>query len=134
MAALADALAGSIGSCIAAILFFPLDTAKTRVQASHSGSSNTDSGGGGSGSAGEGSQRSGAAVQRVLGSRTLAALLDVYTREGPSALFRGLDAKVLSALSSGFIYFYAYAFLKAAVKRRWKGGKVPVPLSLLTAQ
>jgi hypothetical protein len=27
-------------------------------------------------------------------------------------LFRGLDAKVLSALSSGFIYFYAYAFLK----------------------
>ncbi|KAG5179388.1 mitochondrial carrier domain-containing protein [Tribonema minus] len=129
MAALADALAGSIGSCIAAILFFPLDTAKTRVQASHSGSSDTDgSGGGGSGgssgggSAVERSQRSDAAVRRVLGSRTLAALLDVYTREGPSALFRGLDAKVLSALSSGFIYFYAYAFLK-----------VPVPLSLLTA-
>jgi Mitochondrial carrier protein len=32
MVALADAVAGSIGSCLATVVFYPIDIAKTRVQ------------------------------------------------------------------------------------------------------
>jgi Mitochondrial carrier protein len=32
MAQLADAVAGSIGSCLATVVFYPIDIAKTRVQ------------------------------------------------------------------------------------------------------
>lgn len=35
MAPFADAVAGSVGAAFATVFFFPIDTAKTRVQVKH---------------------------------------------------------------------------------------------------
>lgn len=117
-AALTDALAGALGSVVAVAVFYPIDVAKTRAQASLSPTSplpssghaleNRDSdskGGGGNGTAG--GREAG-----WLRSRTLSALVSLVRQEGASRLYEGIEAKALQSLLGSFIYFYAYAFIK----------------------
>lgn len=111
VSALADAFAGSLGGCLSALVFYPIDVAKTHVMVS---------------------KGEHAAARRVLRSRTLATFLRILRYDGVGGLFRGVGMKATNAFVSGFIYFYAYTFLKNAIKRR-SGGKVSAPLSLLTA-
>lgn len=106
LAALADALAGALGSVVAVAAFYPIDIAKTRAQASSSSAVRSGSPAG----HGEGGERKRGAW---LKSRTLAALVSLVRKEGGVLrLYEGIEAKALQALMGSFVYFYAYAFIK----------------------
>ncbi|CAB1113290.1 unnamed protein product [Ectocarpus sp. CCAP 1310/34] len=142
LAALSDALAGALGSVVAVAVFYPIDIAKTRAQASspvttrsrhdHDESSggydsNTEEGSTAPGGGRVGSRNTARAAdgrRRVwFRSRTLAALLSIVRTEGGlPRLYEGIEAKVLQALLGSFVYFYAYAFIKGLLRRRAAGG------------
>ncbi|CAM9147566.1 unnamed protein product [Ectocarpus sp. 12 AP-2014] len=142
LAALSDALAGALGSVVAVAVFYPIDIAKTRAQASspvttRSRHDNDESSGGHDSSteesftAPEGGRvgssntaRAGDGRRRVwFRSRTLAALLSIVRTEGGlTRMYEGIEAKVLQALLGSFVYFYAYAFIKGLMRRRAAGG------------
>ena len=124
-AALADALAGAIGSVVAVAVFYPIDVAKTRAQASLSSAplpNNHDA------RPGDYDRSRGAAPSRMgdgkgvvsasgreggwFKSKTLSALVSLVRNEGASRLYEGIEAKALQSLLGSFIYFYAYAFIK----------------------
>ncbi|CAM9318698.1 unnamed protein product [Choristocarpus tenellus] len=119
LSAVADALAGALGSVVAMSVFYPVDIAKTRTQAA---SPVTHS---------NGKERKKQA-RRLLQSRTLATLVDLVREEGPRCAYRGVKAKTLQALAGSFVYFYAYSFVKAAIRRR-TGGTLRPSLNLLAA-
>lgn len=106
LTALADALAGAIGSVVAALAFYPIDIAKTRAQAQRNTSSGVRH---------DLLMQSMKGWQRFARSRTLAALFSLVRREGPLRIFAGIEAKALQALLGSFVYFYAYAFVKVTV-------------------
>lgn len=112
LAALADALAGALGSVVAVAAFYPIDVAKTRAQASSSAARSDASG------HGRGEERKRGARLR---SRTLAALVSLVRKEGGVLrLYEGVEAKALQALMGSFVYFYAYALIKVIVLgSRW---------------
>ncbi|CAM9380258.1 unnamed protein product [Laminaria digitata] len=131
-AALTDALAGALGSVVAVAVFYPIDVAKTRAQASSSPSS--------SGHARDDHEPIDAASRRGSGegvaggreagwlrSRTLSALVSLVRHEGVSRLYEGIEAKALQSLLGSFIYFYAYAFIKGAMRRRFQRGGGGMP-------
>ncbi|CAM9438239.1 unnamed protein product [Ectocarpus sp. 8 AP-2014] len=143
LAALSDALAGALGSVVAVAVFYPIDIAKTRAQASspvttRSRHDHDESSGGHDSSTEESSTapeggrvgssntaRAGDGRRRVwFRSRTLAALLSIVRTEGGflTRLYEGIEAKVLQALLGSFVYFYAYAFIKGLMRRRAAGG------------
>ncbi|CAM9836439.1 unnamed protein product [Ectocarpus sp. 4 AP-2014] len=142
LAALSDALAGALGSVVAVAVFYPIDIAKTRAQASSpvttrsrhdndESSDGRDSSTEESSTAPEGGRvgssntaRPGDGRRRVwFRSRTLAALLSIVRTEGGlTRLYEGIEAKVLQALLGSFVYFYAYAFIKGLMRRRAAGG------------
>ena len=129
LAALADALAGALGSVVAVAVFYPIDIAKTRAQASSSPSTPSTScehpsldghraehqssrGAVSSSSAAE-TSREGGRSRRRFRSRTLDALVSIVRNEGGlTRLYHGIEAKALQALLGSFVYFYAYAFIK----------------------
>ncbi|CAM9626278.1 unnamed protein product [Ectocarpus sp. 6 AP-2014] len=142
LAALSDALAGALGSVVAVAVFYPIDIAKTRAQASspvttRSRHDHDESSGGHDSSTEENSAapeggRVGSSNTALAGdgrrrvwfrSRTLAALLSIVRTEGGlTRLYEGIEAKVLQALLGSFVYFYAYAFIKGLMRRRAAGG------------
>lgn len=103
LVALADALAGALGSVVAALAFYPIDIAKVRAQAQRRSAD---------GAAKDPKQEGAKRGRAFFRSRTLAALLSLIRKEGPFKVFAGIESKSLQALLGSFVYFYSYAFIK----------------------
>lgn len=110
--ALADATAGVIGSLSAMIIFYPLDTIKTNIQAAASKSNTNDK------------EHKISAVQMLIRILTgHSSGLQSSTREDPQStraqisriksLFRGIPIKALHTVTSSFTYFYLYSLLQS---------------------
>ncbi|KAL4239788.1 hypothetical protein ACF0H5_000591 [Mactra antiquata] len=84
---LVHAVSGAVGSVVGLTVFFPLDTARTRLQVDDDRKAKS----------------------------TPYVLLDITNQEGFSALYRGLIPVVTTLCCSNFVYFYAYNSLKAVV-------------------
>lgn len=109
---------------VAVAVFYPIDIAKTRAQASSTSTSCIHPSHGDYSEEhhrSRGAFRSAAEIARQSSkgrrgwfrSRTLAALLSIARNEGGlTRVYEGIEAKALQALMGSFIYFYAYAFIK----------------------
>lgn len=126
LAALTDALAGALGSVIAAVTFYPIDIAKTRVQAATRLSTAAAAAAAGpprNGRAGSEGTTSiqvneGAGRRTHIESGTMSTLLTLAKQRGGLArLYEGIEAKALQSLMGSFVYFYAYAFVKVRIAR-----------------
>lgn len=108
---------------VAVAVFYPIDIAKTRAQASSASASCKHPSHGDcreENRCSRGSVPSAAEIAREnneprgwFRSRTLAALMSIVRNEGGlTRLYEGIEAKALQALLGSFVYFYAYAFIK----------------------
>jgi len=86
------ALAGALGACFSNAIVYPLDVAKTRIQAT----SSTAKG------------------KRKDELTMLSVLLDIFHHEGIPGWYRGFAATMLNTFSMQYAYFFFYAFLRAA--------------------
>ncbi|KAF8239654.1 adenine nucleotide transporter [Tricholoma matsutake] len=105
------ALAGALGGCFSTAVVYPLDVAKTRIQAFP-----TD---------GKGKGRGNLSMMSVL--------LRIYRKEGVSGLYRGFGATMLNTFSMQYAYFFFYSFVRTTYINRLTrklpvGSKLP-PLS-----
>ena len=102
-----EALAGAFGGFAGAVVFYPLDTVKTRIQA--------------------------AVENEKVHSRTW---FDVFSslvqKEGLAALFAGVGAKGVHSLTSSFLYFLTFSALRRRVEAQ-TGAKIGVGANLLIA-
>ena len=102
-----EALAGAFGGFAGAVVFYPLDTVKTRIQA--------------------------AVENEKVRSRTW---FDVFSslvqKEGLAALFAGVGAKGVHSLTSSFLYFLTFSALRRRVEAQ-TGAKIGVGANLLIA-
>ncbi|EGN98816.1 hypothetical protein SERLA73DRAFT_181469 [Serpula lacrymans var. lacrymans S7.3] len=102
------ALGGALGACFSNAVVYPLDVAKTRIQASSSD---------------------------VKGKRTkklsmLSVLLQIFREEGILGWYRGFAATMLNTFSMQYAYFFFYSFVRTSyIKRLTRklpaGSKVP---------
>ncbi|KAJ7592900.1 mitochondrial carrier domain-containing protein [Mycena floridula] len=84
---LAAALAGALGGCFSTAVVYPLDVAKTRIQALPKGKH-----------------------QESLSMLTV--LLQVFNKEGIKGLYRGFGATMLNTFSMQYAYFFFYSFVR----------------------
>ncbi|KAF8623653.1 hypothetical protein AX17_007352 [Amanita inopinata Kibby_2008] len=103
------ALAGALGGCFSTAVVYPLDVAKTRIQAIPSSGKNKND------------------------LSLLSVLLRVYRKEGISGLYRGFGATMLNTFSMQYAYFFFYSlvrnsYIKRLTRRLPPGKKLP-PLS-----
>ncbi|KAF5372772.1 hypothetical protein D9615_010126 [Tricholomella constricta] len=105
------ALAGALGGCFSSAVVYPLDVAKTRIQAlpSHGKGKGSDS------------------------SSILAVLVRIYKTDGVFGLYRGFGATMLNTFSMQYAYFFFYSFVRNSYITRLTqklppGSKLP-PLS-----
>lgn len=82
---LVHAVAGAVGSVVGLTAFFPLDTARTRLQVD----------------------------DKRTAKHSLALVAEIVKQEGFTSLYRGLVPVVTSLCCSNFVYFYTYSCLKA---------------------
>ncbi|KAJ7031292.1 mitochondrial carrier domain-containing protein [Mycena alexandri] len=80
------ALAGALGGCFSTAVVYPLDVAKTRIQASK-GKSKDD-------------------------LSMLAVLLRIFKKEGIFGFYRGFGATMLNTFSMQYAYFFFYSFVR----------------------
>ncbi|XP_052262418.1 peroxisomal membrane protein PMP34-like isoform X2 [Dreissena polymorpha] len=83
---LVHAVAGAVGSVVSMIVFYPLDTARTRLQVDDKRKAN----------------------------HTPTVIADIISQEGFTALYRGLVPVLTTISCSYFVYFYTYNCLKTA--------------------
>ncbi|KAL1666845.1 mitochondrial carrier domain-containing protein [Schizophyllum commune] len=106
----ASALAGALGACFSTAVVYPLDVAKTRIQALPSDGPKT---------------QADVSMLRVL--------LRVYKREGIMGWYRGFAATMLNTFSMQYAYFFFYAFVRssyiARLRRNAPKGSALPPLS-----
>ncbi|KAF9000664.1 mitochondrial carrier domain-containing protein [Cyathus striatus] len=105
------ALAGALGGCFSTAVVYPLDVAKTRIQALPSDS--------------KGKNKNELSMMSVL--------LKVYKSEGVTGLYRGFGATMLNTFSMQYAYFFFYSFVRNSYIKRLTsklspGSKLP-PLS-----
>ncbi|XP_020607340.1 peroxisomal membrane protein PMP34-like [Orbicella faveolata] len=86
------ALAGAVGSVTAMTVFYPLDTARTRLQVD----------------------------DKRKAKSTAYILMDIIQEEGVHSLYRGLLPVLSSLYCSNFLYFYTFNGLKTAFVGRGK--------------
>ncbi|KAF9048584.1 mitochondrial carrier domain-containing protein [Panaeolus papilionaceus] len=103
------ALAGALGGCFSTAVVYPLDVAKTRIQAlpSEKGKNKDLS--------------------------MLSVMLRIYAKEGILGLYRGFGATMLNTFSMQYAYFFFYSFVRSSYIKRLTsklppGSKLP-PLS-----
>ncbi|KAG6916055.1 hypothetical protein DXG01_008628 [Tephrocybe rancida] len=84
------ALAGALGGCFSTAVVYPLDVAKTRIQALPASAK------------GKGKDN----------LSMLAVLLRIYKTEGVSGLYRGFGATMLNTFSMQYAYFFFYSFVR----------------------
>ncbi|KAF7985711.1 hypothetical protein HWV62_2296 [Athelia sp. TMB] len=104
---LAAALAGALGGCFSNAVVYPLDVAKTRIQAS------TDKGKG-----------------KSADASMLPVLLKILKEEGLAGWYRGFAATMLNTFSMQYAYFFFYSFVRNTYIKRItaalpSGAKVP---------
>ncbi|PPQ89337.1 hypothetical protein CVT25_003174 [Psilocybe cyanescens] len=104
------ALAGALGGCFSTAVVYPLDVAKTRIQALPSDAK------------GKGKDLSMTSV-----------LLRIYKQEGIMGLYRGFGATMLNTFSMQYAYFFFYSLVRSSYIKRLTsklppGSKLP-PLS-----
>lgn len=103
LTAFGHALAGALGACFSTAVVYPLDVAKTRIQAE----------------------------TRTKDSKTKAGmlrlLLTILREDGIWGLYRGFTATMLNTFSMQYAYFFFYSLVRGAyIKRRTPpGGKAP---------
>ncbi|KAF9234236.1 mitochondrial carrier [Melanogaster broomeanus] len=90
------ALAGALGACFSNAVVYPLDVAKTRIQAT----SSTAKG------------------KRKHELTLLSVLLDIFRDEGFLGWYRGFAATMLNTFSMQYAYFYFYSFLRTSYIKR----------------
>ncbi|KAI6155094.1 mitochondrial carrier [Pisolithus tinctorius] len=110
---LGSALAGALGGCFSNAVVYPLDVAKTRIQAT----SSTAKG------------------KRKDDMTMLSVLRDILREEGIMGWYSGFAATMLNTFSSQYAYFFFYSLIRTAYMKRLtsklpKGSKPP---SLSTA-
>ncbi|KAF8557108.1 mitochondrial carrier [Imleria badia] len=103
------ALAGALGACFSNAVVYPLDVAKTRIQAT----SSTAKG------------------KRKDELSMLPVLLDIFKHQGISGWYRGFAATMLNTFSMQYAYFFFYSFLRTSYIKRLAarapaGSKAPV--------
>ncbi|KAG2018057.1 mitochondrial carrier protein RIM2, variant 2 [Coprinopsis cinerea AmutBmut pab1-1] len=103
------ALAGALGGCFSTAVVYPLDVAKTRIQALP--------------------KTNGVKVDTSM----LSVLLKVYKAEGVAGLYRGFAATMINTFSQQYAYFFFYSFVRSSYTKRLMsklppGSKIP-PLS-----
>lgn len=81
---LVHAIAGAVGSVVGLTVFFPLDTARTRLQVD----------------------------EKRKAEYSYAVILDIIKQEGFFSLYRGLIPVISSLCCSNFVYFYTYNCMK----------------------
>ena len=81
------AFAGAIGGAVSMIIFYPLDTARTRLQVD----------------------------DKRQAKHSPVVITEILKEEGFRSLYRGLFPVVTTLCCSNFVYFYAYSSLKAVV-------------------
>ncbi|KAK0236073.1 mitochondrial carrier domain-containing protein [Armillaria nabsnona] len=99
------ALAGALGGCFSTAVVYPLDVAKTRIQALPKGRSKDEQSMGG-------------------------VLLRILKKEGVLGLYRGFGATMLNTFSMQYAYFFFYSmvrtsYLNRLAKRLPRGSKAP---------
>ncbi|KAF8802485.1 adenine nucleotide transporter [Phlegmacium glaucopus] len=108
---LGAALAGALGGCFSSAVVYPLDVAKTRIQALPSDA--------------KGKGKDDLSMLSVM-SR-------IYKQEGILGLYRGFGATMLNTFSMQYAYFFFYSFVRTSyinrlAKKLPPGAKLP-PLS-----
>jgi hypothetical protein len=94
--AFAEAVAGAASAVFSILVCYPLDIAKTQVQAGRKDdTANAES-----------------SNNSRIKSRTIRTLLKIYQDTGLIGLWSGVGFKVLATAVSSFIYFYVYSWLK----------------------
>ncbi|KIY51796.1 mitochondrial carrier [Fistulina hepatica ATCC 64428] len=91
----AAALAGALGGCFSTAVVYPLDVAKTRIQAQP-------------------------AVLGTTPSMT-SVLLKVLEKEGLLGWYRGFGATMINTFSQQYAYFFFYSFARSWYTKRRKG-------------
>ncbi|RXW16323.1 hypothetical protein EST38_g9528 [Candolleomyces aberdarensis] len=84
------ALAGALGGCFSTAVVYPLDVAKTRIQA----------------------------LPGAKDNGMLSVLLKVYAKEGVAGLYRGFGATMLNTFSQQYAYFFFYSFVRSSYIKR----------------
>ncbi|KAJ7285156.1 mitochondrial carrier domain-containing protein [Mycena rebaudengoi] len=100
------ALAGALGGCFSSAVVYPLDVAKTRIQALP---------------ASKGKNKDELSM--------LAVLLRIFKKEGISGFYRGFGATMLNTFSMQYAYFFFYSFVRNAYINRLMR-KLPVGAAL----
>lgn len=90
---LTAALAGALGGCFSTAVVYPLDVAKTRIQALP-----------------KGKDKSNLSMLQVL--------LRVYKYEGISGFYKGFGATMLNTFSQQYAYFFFYSFVRSSYINR----------------
>ncbi|KAF8647403.1 hypothetical protein AX16_006732 [Volvariella volvacea WC 439] len=90
------ALAGALGACFSTAVVYPLDVAKTRIQAMPS----------------DAKRKSKADLSMF------SVLLKVYKSEGLSGWYRGFTATMINTFSQQYAYFFFYSFVRNAYIKR----------------
>ena len=106
--AFVEASAGAAGALFSTVCLYPIDLAKTRIQAGYENS---------------------AGINKNIGIS--GTLLAIYKDKGVKGLFTGLDSKAISTVASGFAYFYLYSFILSSYVRKY--GKLSVGSNLSVA-
>ncbi|GJE94591.1 mitochondrial carrier [Phanerochaete sordida] len=104
---LGNALAGALGACFSNAIVYPLDVAKTRLQAYH---------------------KKGGHVPSLL-----QMMKEIYEEEGIVGYYKGFVATMLNTFSMQYAYFFFYSLVRTSYIKRLssrlpKGSKAP-PLS-----
>ncbi|PVF93358.1 mitochondrial carrier [Serendipita vermifera] len=106
------ALAGALGGVFSNAIVYPLDTVKTRIQASSSAGSVKGKGKG-----------------QAKGS-ILPLLFQILQKEGVAGFYKGFGASMLNTFSTQYAYFFFYSFVRSTyIKRTTKPGSKPQALS-----
>lgn len=109
---LASALAGALGGCFSSAVVYPLDVAKTRIQANPARGKNKNE------------------------LSMLTVLSRIYQKEGIAGLYRGFWATMLNTFSTQYAYFFFYSVVRTSYIKRLRKKLLPgntlAPLSTAT--
>ncbi|CAI5704056.1 unnamed protein product [Peronospora effusa] len=124
--AFVDASAGAMGALFAAVLLYPLDVIKTRKQVEVDDSKEEEI------EMDKKAKTQALVLRKKKAHNLLVAVWLVYRQEGVEGLFAGLSSKVMHTVSSNFVYFYWYSFLKTAMEKH-SNTPITTGMSLLMA-
>ncbi|KAH7912788.1 mitochondrial carrier domain-containing protein [Hygrophoropsis aurantiaca] len=96
LTAFGAALSGALGACFSNAVVYPLDVAKTRIQATSSN----------------------AKGKRKDNLTMLSVLLQIYKQEGIPGWYRGFAATMLNTFSMQYAYFFFYSMVRTSYIKR----------------